>query len=83
MGPKVGHASTLSPRGHRCPREHLAQVTHNLWITDRRMVATSASFDDRFPPALQLFVVRVTRDDAAIAAYELARKRFWRKWKTN
>jgi len=51
------------------PAEHVAQVTHNLWITGAQW-CDFASFDDRFPEALRLFRVRVMRDEAAIAAYE-------------
>lgn len=51
------------------PSDHLAQVTHNLWVTGAQW-CDFVSFDDRFPEALSLFVVRVLRDDAAIADYE-------------
>ena len=50
------------------PAEHLAQVLHNLWITGADW-CDFVSFDDRFPVNLQLFRVRVMRDDAAIAEY--------------
>lgn len=56
-------------RSGRMPAEHLAQVTHNLWITGAEW-CDFASFDDRFAPALHLFVVRVQRADVDIAAYE-------------
>lgn len=50
------------------PSEHLAQITHNLWVTGAEW-CDFLSFDDRFPPKLQTFLVRVPRDEAAIAAY--------------
>lgn len=56
-------------RGGVVPSEHLPQIAHNLWITGAQW-ADFVSFDDRFPPELQLFIVRVTRLESAIAAYE-------------
>lgn len=56
-------------RSGSMPSEHVAQVTHNLWITGAAW-CDFASFDDRFPEALRLFRVRVMRDEAAITAYE-------------
>ncbi len=50
------------------PAEHLAQMTHNLWVTGAAW-CDFVSYDDRFPEALHLFVVRLARDEAAIAAY--------------
>lgn len=51
------------------PSEHVPQITHNLWITGARW-CDFVSYDDRFPEPLSLFVVRVTRDEKAIAVYE-------------
>lgn len=56
-------------RAGTMPAEHLAQVLHNLWITCAAW-CDFVSFDDRFSPDLSLFIVRVNRDDKAIAAYE-------------
>ena len=56
-------------RDGRVPSDHLPQILHNLWITGAAW-CDFVSFDDRLPEALQLFVVRVERDDAAIAEYE-------------
>lgn len=53
------------------PSEHVPQIVHNLWVTGAQW-CDFASFDPRFPSALQLFVVRVPRDEAAITSYELA-----------
>lgn len=56
-------------RSGACPPDYLPQITHNLWITDARW-CDFVSFDDRFPPELQLVIVRVMRDEGVIAAYE-------------
>jgi len=57
------------------PTKYVPQVTHNLWITGRKY-AEFVSFDPRMPGPLQLFRVRVERDEAAIAAYEKRVMRF-------
>lgn len=51
------------------PPEHLPQILHNLWITGAAW-CDFVSFDDRFPEALQVFIVRCERDARAIADYE-------------
>lgn len=51
------------------PSDHLPQVLHNLWISGAAW-CDFVSFDDRFPENLQLFRVRIERDDAQIADYE-------------
>jgi predicted phage-related endonuclease len=55
-------------RDGRVPADYLPQITHNLWVSGASW-CDFLSFDDRFPPALQTFLVRVERDEAAIAAY--------------
>jgi hypothetical protein len=50
------------------PRDYWAQVIHNLWISGAAW-CDFVSFDDRFPPALQLYVFRQPRVEAAITAY--------------
>lgn len=57
--------------GGKIPSRHVPQITHNLFVSGAQW-ADFVSFDDRFPPALQLVVMRVQRDEAAIKAYELA-----------
>jgi YqaJ-like viral recombinase domain len=52
------------------PREHLIQLTHQLWITGAAW-AEYVSFDDRFPPPLQLGLVRFTREELDLHLYEL------------
>ena len=55
-----------------------AQVHHALWITGAEWVDV-ASFDPRYPPELQLLVVRVERDEKAVKAYELLAVQFLRE----
>jgi hypothetical protein len=50
------------------PDEYDAQVAHNLWVSGAQWL-DFVSFDDRFPESLELFVVRVTRNDVDIAGY--------------
>jgi hypothetical protein len=57
------------------PPDYLPQITHNLWITGAQW-CDFASFDDRFPPTLHLFRVRVERNQADIDAYELTARLF-------
>ena len=54
---------------HTVPANHLPQITHNLWITGAKW-CDFVSYDDRFPAALQLFVARITPNEAAIEEYE-------------
>jgi hypothetical protein len=56
-------------RGGVMPSDYWPQVAHNMWVTGAAW-ADFVSFDDRFPPELQLFIVRVERDEAAMADYE-------------
>lgn len=51
------------------PKEHLPQILHNLWITGASY-ADFMSFDDRFPPELQVFLVRVQASDLDLRGYE-------------
>jgi hypothetical protein len=62
-------------RAHQVPGDYLAQITHNLWITGAAW-CDFVSFDDRFPPALQLFRLRVPRAAVDVTAYELAARLF-------
>ncbi len=57
------------------PSDYLPQITHNLWVTGAQW-CDFVSFDDRFPPALQLFLVRVDRNETEIAAYEVIVRAF-------
>lgn len=51
------------------PDDYVPQITHNLWITGAEW-CDFLSFDDRFPEALQTFLVRVKRSDVDIDGYE-------------
>lgn len=51
------------------PAEHLAQITHNLYVTGAEF-CDFFSWDDRFPGALQTFLVRVKRSDVDLRDYE-------------
>jgi predicted phage-related endonuclease len=50
------------------PAAYVPQMTHHLWVTGAAW-CDFLSYDDRLPAALQTFLVRLTRDEAAIAAY--------------
>lgn len=56
-------------RGGVAPAEHMPQILHNLLVTDAAW-ADFVSFDDRFPPELQVFIVRVERNEREVAEYE-------------
>jgi len=51
------------------PSDYIPQLLHNLWISGAHW-ADFVSFDDRFPPELQVFIVRVEREEREIAEYE-------------
>jgi hypothetical protein len=57
------------------PAEHWAQNTHELWLTGRVWV-DFVSFDPRLPEGLRLFLVRVTRTPAELAAYDTEARKF-------
>lgn len=50
------------------PREYAEQVVHNLWVSGAAW-CDFLSYDDRFPPHLQTFLVRHYRDEPQIALY--------------
>jgi hypothetical protein len=50
------------------PAAYLPQVTHNLWVSGAAW-CDFMSYDPRLGPGLETFLVRVPRDEAAIAAY--------------
>jgi predicted phage-related endonuclease len=62
-------------RSKTIPKEYLYQVTHALWITGAQW-ADFVSFDDRFPAHLQVFRVRVPRNETDIKAYEVMARAF-------
>lgn len=53
----------------RVPPEHIPQIQGQMWITGRQW-CDFVSYDPRFPAGLQLFVVRVSRDDEYIKGLE-------------
>jgi hypothetical protein len=61
------HVRTL--RDGRVPPEHLAQITHNVWLTGATM-ATFASYDPRMPERLRLFVARINAANLDLAGYD-------------
>lgn len=62
------HLETLT---NGMDESHLGQVQGAMWITGLPWW-DFVSFDPRFPPSLQLYVTRVWRDEAYIAALEKA-----------
>jgi putative phage-type endonuclease len=61
--------------GGKYPTEHVAQVQGNLWITERKHW-DFVSFSPDMPERLRLYVYRVQRDEAYIAALDLEVRRF-------
>jgi hypothetical protein len=59
----------------RVPPEYVRQITHNLWITGAEF-STFASYDDRLPPHLQLFIFDSHKNDFDISGYEAAALEF-------
>lgn len=59
----------------KVPTKYLAQVTHGLWVTGAD-ACDWMSFNPDFPEGLQEVLIRVERDDKAIAAYDAAARAF-------
>lgn len=55
-------------RDGKVPDDYLPQILHNLWIAGAGW-CDFVSFDDRLPEHMQVFVVRVERNEKAIAEY--------------
>lgn len=55
-------------RAQQIPAEHLAQLTHALWVTGADYI-DFLSFDPRFPEGMQTFYRRVQRADVDIDGY--------------
>jgi len=64
--------------GGKIPGAHHKQIVHALWVTGARW-CDWMSFNPEFPPALRAHLVRVERDERAIAAYALAVALFLRE----
>jgi predicted phage-related endonuclease len=58
-------------RGGKVPAEYLPQLTHTLFVTGADWW-DFVSYAPQFPEPLRLFVVRLTREDVDLKAYELA-----------
>lgn len=59
----------------KAPEKYIPQMQGQMWVTDRQW-CDFVSFDPRFPPNLQLLIVRVARDDKYIKALETEVKDF-------
>lgn len=57
------------------PSEYRPQILHNMWVSGAKW-CDFVSYDDRLPPHLQFFCIRVERDESAIGAYEASVKYF-------
>lgn len=60
------------------PGAHHAQIVHALWLTGAAW-CDWVSYHPAFPPASQLRIVRVTRDEREVAAYAWAVATFLRE----
>jgi putative phage-type endonuclease len=67
------HLSYLKSKA--VPKDYFWQIQHSLWITGAQW-CDFVSFDDRLPPGLQVFRVRVQRNEAEINSYELMARAF-------
>lgn len=63
------HVQALRSGAHA--DEYRMQIMGQLWVSGRAW-CDAVSFDPRFPEGLQLAIVRVQRDEAAISAIETA-----------
>ena len=63
------HYGYLRGTPGKAPAEHLAQLTHLLWLTGCPWI-DFLSFDPRFPKELRTFYVRVRASDVDLTAYE-------------
>lgn len=70
------HLDTL--RGAPIPAKYIAQMQWQMACTGRQW-CDFASYDPRFPPAMQLHVQRVARDDAFVAEIEREVEAFLRE----
>ena len=63
------------------PADYVPQMLHELWITGAQCY-DFVSWDDRFPPELQVFYLRVPRDEHAVREYATAALAFLREVET-
>jgi putative phage-type endonuclease len=64
------------------PTEHTYQIAHNLFVSGAAW-CDFVSFDPTMPDKLQVFVVRVARDEKAMASYEFAARQFLKEVDTD
>ena len=57
-------------RAGAVPANHMAQITHNLWICDTAQWCDFVSYDDRLPESLRTVIYRVRREDVDLKTYE-------------
>ena len=69
------HSTTVTLKTGAVPGESLKQITHGLWITGAQW-ADWLSYHPAFPEPLQTRLIRVVRDEVAIAAYDRAARAF-------
>lgn len=64
-------------RAARLPPEYVPQCTHQMWVTGAKWL-DFVSYDDRMPPGLQYFCVRVHREEfrRELESYEAELMRF-------
>lgn len=62
-------------RANEIPRDYMAQINHNLWVTGAKY-CDFVSYCEDLPERLQFLRIRVERDEAAIAAYVAEASRF-------
>jgi putative phage-type endonuclease len=61
--------------GGKVPAKHVPQIQGQMWVTGRTW-CDFVSYDPRFPPNLQLFIVRINRDEDYIKTLDKEVKEF-------
>jgi predicted phage-related endonuclease len=61
--------------GGAVPARNVPQIRHYLWLTGAAW-CDFVSYDDRMPAELQLFIARLTREDARIVDYDAEARKF-------
>tara|TARA_R110000868_G_scaffold176513_1_gene414220 strand:+ start:393 stop:1010 length:618 start_codon:yes stop_codon:yes gene_type:complete len=59
----------------KVPAKHFPQIQGQMWVTDRQW-CDFVSYDPRFPQNLQLFIVRINRDEEYIKTLDKEVKEF-------
>ncbi len=71
------HLSYLRLNG-MLPADYIDQCRHNTWISDAKWL-NFVSYNEDFPPELQLYHTRVHRDTLYIPEYEQAARKFMKE----